>query len=361
MHKKILALLLLALFFNQGINAQDRDTLPAFITYSYIPVLKWNVTSGDHLFYPKGHMFYRELYLDYTFNQNALSSIEGNFGIKRIGLRMGVSVNMDNNLIGKVSKYGGYLGFKNFWLRLQTGNISGSVNWTGENVGGILTTCPFTGKYTNIELLKTSGIYKYMEGDVQQNRLWGFFYGFGYTTLPFPIEFEAKVKPVGSEYPLNGTPFYDPSFKTSCYTILVGYDMLRQFCLSGGRFGVVHSPASRFGIYSSNNMKVGLGSTTLSDVGVNNAHAQNPGYTLEETKSFMVWDGIIFTLGCRYYYANKKFFILAAVGYDLEWFTLLPFTPYPATNTDLGYECGPFVLNHGFSFKVSIAYNRDWK
>ena len=100
------------MFFNQGINAQDRDTLPAFITYSYIPVLKWNVTSGDHLFYPKGHMFYRELYLDYTFNQNALSSIEGNFGIKRIGLRMGVSVNMDNNLIGKVSKYGGYLGFK---------------------------------------------------------------------------------------------------------------------------------------------------------------------------------------------------------------------------------------------------------
>jgi len=109
MRKKILALFLLAWFFNQSLNAQVRDTLPAFITYSYIPVLKWNVTSLNHLTTPSGDKYYRERYLDYTFNHNALSSIEGNFGIKRIGLRMGVSVNMDNNLIGKASKYPPYL------------------------------------------------------------------------------------------------------------------------------------------------------------------------------------------------------------------------------------------------------------
>ncbi|HNS30477.1 MAG TPA: hypothetical protein PKL52_08090 [Tenuifilaceae bacterium] len=360
MRKKILALFLLAWFFNQSLNAQVRDTLPAFITYSYIPVLKWNVTSLNHLTTPSGDKYYRERYLDYTFNHNALSSIEGNFGIKRIGLRMGVSVNMDNNLIGKASKYGGYLGFKNFWLRLQTGNISGSVNWTGENMGGILTTCPFTGKYTNIELLKTSEMYKYMEGDAQENRLWGFFYGFGYTTLSFPIEFETMVTPGGRENQVYGTPFFDPNFKTSYYTFLFGYDMLRQFCLSGGRFGLLRSPAPRFGMYSSNNLKVGLGPGTLSDIGVNNAHAQNPGYTLAKTKSLMIWDGMNFTVGFRYYYANKKFFFLAAVGYDLEVFGLMG-GPAADTDTDLGYDCDPFILNHGISFKVCIAYNRDWK
>ncbi len=314
MHKKILALLLLAWVFNQGLNAQDRDTLPAFITYSYIPALKWNVTNLNHLTFPSSSKLYRELYLDYTFNHNALSSIEGNFGIKRIGLRMGVSVNMDNNLIGKASKYGGYLGYKNFWLRLQIGNISGSLNWTGENVGGFLTTCQFTGKYTNIELLKTSGMYKYWKGGAQANKPFGTFYGFGYTTLSFPFEFETTVKPVGSEYPLYGTPFYDPNFKTSYYTLLVGWDMLRQLCHTGGKSGFYTNPALRFSLYANCNIKFGLGTGTLSDIGVNNAHAQNPGYTLVKTKSFMFWGGQTISAGFRYYYSNRNFFSLPLWG-----------------------------------------------
>ena len=360
MRKKIIALLLLAWFFNQSLNAQDRDTLPAFITYSYIPVLKWKVMHISNLLEAPSSKYYVKQYLDYSFNRNAQSSIEGNFGIKRIGLRMGVSADMDNNLIGKASKYGGYLGFKNFWLRLQTGNIAGTVNWTGENLGGFLTTYRFSGKYTNIELLKTSGMYKHMAGGAQQNKHLGTFYGFGYTTLSIPFEFETTVTPGGRENQVYGTPFFDPNFKLNFYTFIVGWDMLRQFCLTGGRFGLVRNPAPRFGMYLNFNDKFGFGTGTLSDIGTNNAHAQNPGYTLAKTKSFTFWSGGNMSVGFRYFYSNKKFFILSAVGYDVEGFFLLG-GPAADTNTDLGYEVMPFILNHGFSFKVSIAYNRDWK
>lgn len=204
-------------------------------------------------------------------------------------------------------------------------------------------------------------MYKYMGGNAPIVNNFGFFYGFGYTTLSIPIEFEAMVTPGGRENQVYATPFFDPNFKSSYYTLLFGYDMLRQLCLSGGRFGLLSSPAPRFGMYASNNNKFGLGPGTLSDIGINNAHAQNPGYTLAKTKSLMIWDGMNFTKGFRYYYANRKFFLLAAVGYDLELFILSEIGSFAETNTDLGYDCDPFILDHGFSFKVCIAYNRDWK
>lgn len=41
-----------------------------------------------------------------------MASIEGNFGIKRIGIRLGLNAQFENNVINKAYRVGGYLGFK---------------------------------------------------------------------------------------------------------------------------------------------------------------------------------------------------------------------------------------------------------
>ena len=151
MIKKVLATLFLSAFFFLS-NASVKDTLPAFVGISYVPSLNWRVGFINHKTLKEP--------LSLKFNLTSMSTYEGNFGIRQIGLRLGISAQTENNLIGKAYRWGGYLGFRNFILKLQKSKISGTLTWDHYVdpivFPGFIKSQKFSNEYFNIDLVKVS-------------------------------------------------------------------------------------------------------------------------------------------------------------------------------------------------------------
>lgn len=355
---KKLTLILSFLFVSTLLNASKKDTIPAFIGYSFIPSLTWKVHPNEKVFpkFMRDKKYERERYLKYEFDFNAMSSIEGNFAIRKLGIRWGLSANMENNLIGKAYRYGGYLGYRSWWLKIQNSKISGEATWTGQTVIGIPNSCKFSNKYFNIELIKASNMYKHMGGGDPTNILLGTYWGVGYTSLGVPLELETTVTATDVADLKFGVSSFDSLFTAKYYTAFFGWDMLRQLCQTQGRYGIEPGkPAWKLGVYNTCADKIGFGSGRLSDHGIYMAEALNPGKIIEKNKGFSFLIDFSLSLGLRYYLRIKPLFITAAVGYD---FSAMIITGGPAAqnNKQLGYEYDPLVINRGVSFKLFVSW-----
>jgi len=330
--------------------SSKKDTIPSFIGTSYIPAQNWNVWSmnkddGD--------------YLKYKFDINSQTSFEGNIGINKIGVRLGLSANVENNFIGKAYRYGGYVGYKSIWLRIQTSKISGSVEWSGPNPNPLIFSNKnnFSSNYFTIEILKMSKMYKKMAGGANMNRGLGTYWGIGYTSLSFPVKVSTLITPGGRENQKFGIPVYDSLFKAKYYTFSIGFDLLRQLCVSGGKYGLTPGkPASKFGMYAATQDKVGFGSSTHSDFAVRMAEAQNPGVEFVDPKGFSTLIHYYLSVGFRYTVNFKPVFMIFAAGYDLEGAAIVNFGGAADTNKDLGWESSLFYITHGVSFKMYFSW-----
>lgn len=347
MRKRFFITILLVISFAPIINAgSGKDTIPTFFGVSYIPALNWNVfniTNDDGKF------------LKYKFDLNSQSSFEGNFGFQKIGLRLGLSANMEDNLIGKAYKYGGYIGIKNYWLRIQSSKVSGTIYWSGDVPDPAIyhITHNFTNEYFTIDLLKTSrGPNK-----SQYNNSMGFYWGVGYTSMGFPLKISTLTTPGGRENQVFGIPAYDTLFKAKFYTACFGFDLLRQLSMSGGKQGLTPGSApKRFAMYASTQDKIGLGPGELSNYGESMAEALNPGKTFVGKKGVAALVHYSLSLGFRYYVPVKPVFLVFAAGYDFEGAAVVDYGGAADTNTDLGYDANFFYLNHGVSFKLYISW-----
>ncbi|MHC1704100.1 MAG: hypothetical protein AB9846_09360 [Tenuifilaceae bacterium] len=348
-------LIISAIFFlsTEINNAQEKkDTIPAFFGISYIPKLNWavqNITNDDGKF------------LKYNFNLNSFSSFEGNFGIRRIGVKVGLSANIENNLVGKAYRWGGYLGYKNYWLRLQRSKVSGEVEWSGPLPAGFLSSHKFSSNYFNVEILKTTKKKRYIDGKWVvmpiENQM-GFYWGIGYTSLGLPIKFSTLTTPGGRENQKFGIPAYDTLFTAKFYTASFGFDLLRNLCLTAGKSGLAPGiPPKRFAVYASTADKVGFGTGKISDYGVKMAEALNdPSLTFVDSKSFSIMVHYQLSLGFRYLITARPVFIILAAGYDFEGAAIMPFGGAADTNKDLGYDALFYYMNHGVSFKIFISW-----
>lgn len=161
---------LLFVMVGYGAFATEKDTLPAYIGISHIPRLNWKVKFIDDKALGQP--------LKLNFDLSSMTTYEGNFGIRRIGIRMGLTAQMENNLIGKVYRWGGYLGYKNMMLRLQTSRISGNLKWEGTLPPGFYSTRDFSSKYFNIDLIRFFIKKRYIDGEwevMPDENLLGFF------------------------------------------------------------------------------------------------------------------------------------------------------------------------------------------
>ena len=354
----IISVLILATLSGKTIAQSKKDTLPSFIGISYIPELKWRVLAMEDAFpkFMRDKENERPKYLKYNFNMSSQSTIEGSFGIKSIGLRLGLSANIENNLIGKAYKYGGYIGFKSIWLKLSRSQLAGVANWTKTSDIGYLNPFKFSNDYFNIEIIKNSNAYKHMAGGASLNITMGTHWGIGYNTFSIPIEFETLTTPGGREHQVFGNPGFDNNYKAKFYTASFGWDMLRQLCLTGGRYSAVPGkPAMRLALYASTQDKVGFGSGEISDYAVSMAQALNPGKTIVKTKGFTFMASFSLSVGLRYYHAFGPVFMVGALAYDFEGIQLNG-GPAADTDKDLGYEYDPLIINHGVSLKLYLSW-----
>lgn len=358
MYKKLLLIFSILLFIVTCIPAQVKndtvktnvikDTIPAFFGFSYIPMLNWKVFSMTNV---------NGGYLRYKFTQNSQSSFEGNFAISRVGLRVGLSANLENNFIGKAYQYAGYINLKNYWLRLQSTRVSGVINWIGALPPGYFSSRNFSTKYLNIEILKTSSAYKYMSGGAEVNKILGTYWGIGFTSMGLPLKMNTLVTPGGREKQKFGVPAYDTLFTAKLYSACFGLDLLRQLCMTGGRLSSTSGkPAKHFGVYAATQDKIGFGTGIISDYGKSMAETMNPGYTFVNSRGFVGMVHYSLSLGFRYYRIIGPVFLLSALGYDLEGAAIINSGGAADTNKDLGYDANFFYLNHGVSLKLYISW-----
>jgi hypothetical protein len=226
---------------------------------------------------------------------------------------------------------------------------------------GYYKTRTFNNNYFNIELLKTSKMYKHMGGGgevvLNVNRTLGTYWGIGYTSFGFPIKMSTLITPTNSKVPISGIPAYDTLFTTKFYTASIGFDMLRQLSMTGGRVSTTPGKRAKpFGMYASTQDKIGFGSGTISNYGKSMAEALNPGHTITKSKGFTTLIHYSLSVGFRYYKIIKPVFILCSIGYDLEGASIINFGGMTNTDKDLGYETNYFYLNHGMSFKLYISW-----
>jgi hypothetical protein len=329
-------------------SQEKKDTIPPFIGITYQPIIKWHVfgisdgKGGD---------------LTYTFNMNSATTYEGSFRID--GLRIGLSAQIEDNLVGKVHRWGGSVGLKNYWIKLQSVKMSGAVDWNGELPPGFLQHLDFNTTFFSIEILKTVNKKRYIDGSWQVQPVesnMGFYWGLGYMSVALPIKLRTLIEPETSEYPIFGYSAYDSLFKAQFYTACFGFDLLRQLCFTGGKNGLSpNTPPSRFGVYASTQDKIGFGQGKVSRYGVAMAEALNPGYSVTKDKYFSVAVDYHLSLGFRYLFRPKPFFVIAATGYDLGGAMVACFNGNK-THTDLNVSPETFLIHHGVSFRLLVSY-----
>ena len=343
-------LMLLASIACYAFTEKDRDTIPPFIGVSFSPSLKWY---AQPLQKADGE------FLNYNFRVTSMSSYEGSFGIRRIGARVGLSAQVDDNLIGKIHRYGGYFGLKGYWLKIQGGKIEGNVQWAGALPPGFSSEYHFSNRYFSVEMLKTFKKKRYIDGkwevDQLENQM-GFYWSIGYTTLALPVKVTTLTTPGGKENQRYGVPAYDTLFTGKYYTAGFGFDMLRQLCLVGGKYGLVPGqPPMRFALYASTQDKFGFGPTQLSDHAKEMGEALNPGKTMVNIKGYSAIIHYSLSIGFRYIVVKKPAFVVIAAGYDLEG-AALTHMKGASTSIDLGYDTNMYYINHGPSFKIFVSW-----
>lgn len=344
-------ILLMVCLASASLASSKQDTIPPFIGVTYVPSLKWNI----HFIQDENGNF-----LDYNFKNTTLSSYEGSFGIRRIGMRVGLSAQVDNNLIGKIHRYGGYLGLKGYWLRLQGSSIEGSVNWTGTLPPGFASYHEFNNSYYTVELLKSFTKKRYIDGKwetIHAENQMGFYWGIGYTSFKLPVKLSTLVTPGGRENQQFAVPIFDTLFAAKYYTIGAGFDLLRQLSMTGGRYSMVPGqPAKRFSMYAATEDKIGFGPGKLSEHAQTMGEALNPGKTMVNRNFFSTSINYYLSVGFRYYVRAKPVFLIFAAGYDLEGTAIINFGGAADTNTDLGFDANFFYFNHGVSFKFYVSW-----
>lgn len=356
MRRKILAILFLVSFGSSAL-ATKKDTLPAYIGISYVPSLNWKIgfLDGKTLGNP----------LKLNFDLASMTSYEGNFGIRKIGVRMGVSAQMENNIIGKIYRWGGYLGYKNMMLRLQTSKISGDLEWSGTLPEGFYGTRNFSNKFFNIDIIRMFNKKRYVDGKwvvVPGENQMGFYWGVGYTSMGYPVQLKTLITKGGRENQKFGVPAYDTLYKVQSYNIQAGFDLLRYLCLTGGRYGIIPGrEAMRFAMYASTQDKLGFGPGRLSDYGIRMAEALNPEKIAVTDKLFNVMVHYSLSLGFRYYVRKGMAAYIFALGYDFEGAAMIPFGGAADTDKDLGIDLVHAFFNHGVSFKLYVSFDKDWK
>lgn len=349
--KKVLLLLVLLVPFSLSLQASSKDTLPAFVGIWYVPKLSWFVHYTQHSAIGKP--------LTVDFKTSSMMSVEGNFAIRHIGLRLGLGAQFENNIISKAYRWGGYLGFKGYWLKIQGSNIAGTLHWSGElPPGSYYNQLDFSNSYFNIDLLKN---FKWKSGADEEKM--GFYWGFGYTSMGFPVEIATLTTEGNPAEDMKfGKPVYDPLYKIKSFNLSGGFDMLRYLCQTGAKHGVIPGmPPMKLALYAATEDRIGFGSGKLTSYSINMAEALNPGREVSSPNSFNVNVHYFLSVGLRYYVKTGPSLMVFAVGYDLEGTAFFPFG-YNANNSDdLGLDFTGVLFNHGVSLKLYLALDRSWR
>ena len=336
--KKHLFSLVIALFFINGLSAQNDSTkkqknTPFIIGVSWVPSNSWGVSS----------IIAQKQLLKYDFDATSMTTWEGSISGRKLPFKLGVNVQFENNLIGKFSKFSGYLGFKRTYLRIQTGKISGTANWTGIEITPYSSTFPFSYRYTNIDLLLSLG----------KSKMKGTYIGIGYTSLKVPIQVNTLITETDQAHQEYGIPVFDREFSIKAYSFLFGFDLMQSEAIT--KKGLISSKPG-FGIFAATQDKFGLGMSYLSDEAINKAMQMNLGRTSVGGDLFTALLEYQISVGPKWSTNIGNARLIIGAGYEFSGAMVANFSGAAKHPSDLGYDPSLFYYRHGVIFRSFFSW-----
>ena len=201
MSKKVFYACLTLLLFqlsviSKTLYAGDNDELK-LIGISYMPAAKWGYdTEGGGP-------------LNVKLDSNSFITYEGEMWFKS-GFKFGVVADADKNIIGKVRRVLGFIGYENFSIRASGGNITGTAEWDGEGVPGQPKSTKINTKYRSTDLI------------------WGPNFGPSYGRVFYiAISYTEYTMPVLMEWDYSSPRYvYDDNAKFKGYGLTFGGDTM---------------------------------------------------------------------------------------------------------------------------------------
>jgi len=296
-------------------------------------------------------------FLKYKFDANSFTTYEGALTDEKLGLNIGLSAELDDNFVGKINKYSGYIGIKSLMLRLQSGKMRGTASWIGSSVTAMAQQVEFDSSYKNVSLVKWIG-----KAPID-------YIGISYISFGLPIQIDTMYTDSDKTAQLyTQCPVYDKDFEAKIYAISFGFDTLvtpLMFPDAAKRSELYKAMAESkkksngFGAFASMQDLFGLGTARVSDEALRLAEkaaktrplvGERKAVDGKHTVGYVAMD---LSLGLQY--SVKKKFALG-LGYNWAVTSLIPFGGGADNPTELGYTYNFNLLRHGPIFRAYFAF-----
>jgi hypothetical protein len=238
------------------------------------------------------------------------------------------------------------LGFKRAFIRIQTGKVSGTANWTGGSIPNYISPFPFDYRYTNIDLLMNLKSKLYM----------GMSYiGLGYTSMKVPIQVNTLITKTDQAHQEYGVPVFDREFSIKAYSFLFGMDMMQAEALNK-RFVMPRRTKSGFGFFAATYDKFGLGMSDLTAEAIMKAEEVNPGKKSVGGNLFSSLIEYQLSLGPKWSANIGQSRLIVGLGYEFSGAMVLNFSGAAKKTTDLGFDPSLFYYRHGVVFRAFFSW-----
>jgi hypothetical protein len=310
-------------------------------SFSIIPIDTWG--SGD--FNALGDKWFengntpRVNEMSIAMNQTATTIYEGDLFFKKLSLKIGMDVDVDNNFIGKLNRIMGYVNYSGFTLRVQRSELQGTTTWTGSPVSGMPDNSSFDNTYLSIDLLH----YRHnWSGD---------YWGIGYTSYMLPVQIDCLVYDTARQEIWYGHDVYEPDMAFQIYSVLLGFDTLQA--------AFVDSSSTRqgLGFWATSQDRAGAGISTLSDQTVGWVEAANPGLSIWSSEQIAMLVDYDLTLGLQLVRTLGPVRMGFGLGFNIGGQMILCITPKgPVDAAHVDASPAFYLYHYGPIFKGTVSW-----
>jgi hypothetical protein len=254
---------------------------------SVIPVDTWG--SGDFDAFTDeffGYATPRLNKLSIDMDQTATTTYQGDLFFKKLRLKVGLNVDVDNNFVGKLNHLMGYVNYEGFELRVQTSTLRGTTVWSGATVPTMPTRSSFDNPFVSVDLLRYSGGMNGLS-----------YWGAGYTSYRIPVQFDCLIYDTArGEVWWGDNPVYQPDLAFQIYSLLLGLDTFHAAFAGTSSMLAKDGP----GVWMATQDRVGVGVSKISDEATSWVEAANGGRKLWSARQIAMLVDYDLTLGAQW-------------------------------------------------------------
>ena len=266
--------------------------------------------------------------LHFKINDSPFTTYEGGLINTNTSLSLGVSIDVDNNLVGRVNRIMGYVGFHGFFLRVQNATLKGTARWEGSGLTGQPSSYSIDSPYQNVQLIRMFDTAKDM------------FWGFGYSTVTLP----QQVSVWGDKNNVyTNQDSVDPASKIMIYSLIFGADNLNWSSIQ-------HDDG--FGFWCFTQDMFGYGNQTVDPAVNQRVKAFYGGRGIPTSLETSLIDYTL-TLGAKWQRKFKSSGVGVGLGYNVHGMYMMSgWNARGSEANDLNAYTTTFLAGHGPQLKV---------